>query len=192
MVGEAIKLKASLSNPGEDLEEIFYIRITEPAKKEKPKEKKNEAPENQLGLPEMRLVYSDAKDGKISWDWFEGESGISMDHDTVVFPLVSGDVLETIFINMDSSVLRKHRSKLKGHDAIETANKRYISAVYYHTLFLYSISRNRNYSIVQDRNGHESQKEVELHEYLADLFQNFYAQFLIDFDTQELIAALEE
>ena len=192
MIGDAIRMKASLSSPDGDLEEIFYIKITEPEQKKKPKGKKNEEPDNQLGLPEMRLVYREAIDGKLTWESMETKSGISMDHDTVVYPLVSGDVLETIFINMDSNVLLSHRSKLKGQEAIETADKRYISAVYYHTLFLYSISKNRQYGIVQHHNGHEDQKEIDLHEYLADLFQNFYAQFLINFDTQELIAALEE
>ena len=140
----------------------------------------------------MQLVYREAKDGKVTWESMETDSGIPMDHDKVVFPLVSGDVLETIFINMDSNVLLSHRSKLKGQEAIETANKRYISAVYFHTLFLYGISKNRKFGIVQHKNGDENHDTVELNEYLADLFQNYYAQFLINFDTQELIAALEE
>lgn len=191
MVGEAIRMKATLSNPGGDLDEVFFVKISQPEKKKQPSNKKQEEPETQLGLPKMRLVSRDASKGEMTWDQLE-ESGISMDHDRVVYPFVDEEILETIYINLDSNVLLSHHSKLKAQEAIETANKRYISAVYYHTLFLYSISRNRNYSILQDRNEHESQKEVELHEYLADLFQNFYAQFLIDFDTQELIAALEE
>ena len=82
--------------------------------------------------------------------------------------------------------------KLKGQEAIETADKRYISSVYYHTLFLYSISKNMRFGIVQHKNGDDNQDPVELSDYLADLFQNHYAQFLISFDTQELIAALED
>ena len=192
MVGDNIRMKASLSSPGGDLEEIFYIKISAPEKKKQPnKKKKEEEPDNQLGLPKMRLVSRDATKGEMTWDQLE-ESGISMDHDRVVYPFVDENVLETIYINMDSSVLLSHHSKLKAQEAIETANKRYISAVYYHTLFLYSISKNRNYGIVQQQNGIEDQDSIELNEYLADIFQNFYAQFLINFDTQELIAALEE
>lgn len=193
-VGDTVKLKASLSSPGGDLEEVFYVKISQPEKKKQPSKKKNEEPVNQLGLPKMQLIFREAQDGKVTWEWFETKSGVPMDHDTVVFPLVTGEVLETIFINMDSNVLLSHRSKLKGQDAIETADKRYISAVYYHTLFLYSISKNRNFGIVQQNNGVSGDKHasVELNDYLADLFQNHYAQFLITFDTQELIAALEE
>ena len=166
MVGEAIKMNATLSNPGGDLEEIFYVKISQPGKNKQPDKNKTEEPDNQLGLPNMQLVYKEARDGKVNWESFETDSGISMDHDTVVFPLVSGDVLETIFINMDSNVLLSHRSKLKGQEAIETADKRYISAVYYHALFLYSISKNRNFGIVRHKNGDDLHDTVELNDYL--------------------------
>lgn len=191
MIGEAIRMKATLSNPGGDLEEVFYVKISQPEKKIQPRKKKQEEPENQLGLPKMRLVCRDESKGEVTWDQLE-ESGISMDHERVVYPFVDENVLETIYINMDSSVLLSHRTKLKGHEAIETANKRYISAVYYHTLFLYSISKNMNFGIVQHGNDEENHDRVELNDFLADLFQNHYTQFLIDFDTQELIAALED
>ena len=190
-VGESVKLKASLSSPGGALEEIFYVKISQPEKKKQPDKKKKEEPDNQLGLPKMRLVSRDADKGEMTWDQLE-ESGISMDHDRVVYPFVDESVLETVYINMDSSVLLSHHSRLKAEEAIETANRRYISAVYYHTLFLYSISKNRNFGIVRHKNGNDNHDSVELNDYLADLFQNYYAQFLINFDTQELIAALEE
>ena len=190
-VGDAVKLKASLSSPGGDLEEIFYAKITQPEKKKQPSKKKAEEPDNQLGLPKMRLVSRDATKGEMTWDRLEA-IGISMDHDRVVYPYVDDNVLETIYINMDSRVLLSHHSKLKAQEAIETVNKRYISAVYYHTLFLYSISKNMKFGIVQQKNGDDSHDTVELNDYLAELFQNYYAQFLIDFDTQDLITALEE
>ena len=123
MVGDTIKLKASLSTPGGDLEEIFYIKIADQEQRKQPGKKKEEEPDNQLGLPKMQLVYRETKDGKVTWESMETESGIPMDHDKVVFPLVSGDVLETIFINMDSNVLLSHRSKLKGQEAIEDSEQ---------------------------------------------------------------------
>lgn len=140
-VGDAIRLKASLTNPGEDLEEIFYVKITQPEKKKQPNKKNAEEVDNQLGLPKMRLVSREASKGEMTWDQLE-ESGISMNHERVVYPFVDENVLETIYINMDSGVLLNHHSKLKAQEAVETANRRYISAVYYHTLFLYSISKN--------------------------------------------------
>ena len=192
MVGDTIKMKVSLSSPGGDLEEIFYIKIADQERRKQPSKNKEEEPDYQLGLPKMQLVHREAKDGKVTWESMETDSGIPMDHDKVVFPLVSGDVLEIIFINMESNVLLSHRSTLKGQGAIDLANNRYISAVYYHTLFLYSISKNMKLGIVRHKDGDDNQDPVELNEYLADLFQNYYAQFLINFDTQELIATLEE
>ena len=192
MVGDTIKMKVSLSSPGGDLEEIFYIKIADQERRKQPSKNKEEEPDYQLGLPKMQLVHREAKDGKVTWESMETDSGIPMDHDKVVFPLVSGDVLEIIFINMESNVLLSHRSTLNGQEAIDLANNRYISAVYYHTLFLYSISKNMKLGIVRHKDGDDNQDPVELNEYLADLFQNYYAQFLINFDTQELIATLEE
>ena len=191
LVGDAMKIKATLTSPGGDLEEIFYVKISQPEKKRQPSKKKNEEPDNQLGLPKMRLVARDATKGEMTWEQLEA-IGISMNHDEVVYPFVDDNVLETIYINMDSRVLLSHHSKLKGQEAIETINRRYISAVYYHTLFLYSISKNRRFGIVQHKNGDDRHDTVELNDFLADLFQNYYAQFLIDFDTQDLVAILEE
>jgi len=37
----------------------------------------------------------------------------------------------------------------------------------------------------------QREKDVEITDYIADLFQTFYAQFLLNFDTQELVAALD-
>ena len=59
--------------------------------------------------------------------------------------------METVYINMDSSALLSYRAKLTKEEAIATAEKRYVSAVYFHTLFLYTITKNRKYGIVQQR-----------------------------------------
>ncbi len=69
-----------------------------------------------------------------------GESGITMDYETVMHPLLDGDMLDKIYINMDSSVLKNYKSKLKNvtTEQNELADKRYISALYCHTLvFVY-------------------------------------------------------
>src|SRR6202000_1356322 len=99
---------------------------------------------------------------------------------------LEGEALSEIYINMDSSALLNYRAKLNKEEAIAVADKRYLSAVYFHTLFLYVITKNRKYDIVK-RDGEAQEQPVELTEYVADLFKSFYAQFLLNFDTQELI-----
>ncbi|MDE3259135.1 MAG: hypothetical protein OYM47_14990 [Gemmatimonadota bacterium] len=186
-VGDAIELRASLSSPGGPLDQIFMVKISEP--KKTPKEQnKGEQPDNRLGLPKLHMVYRESQSGGITWAQLE-ENGISMDHDVVVYPLVNGESLSDLYINMESSVWLSHRSKLQNEETIAVAEKRYVSAVYFHTLFLYTITKNRRYGVTQ-ANG-EDQRAVEITEYIGDLFQTFYAQFLLNFDTQELISALE-
>ena len=188
-VGDAIKLQASLSSPERSLEQIFMVRIAAPEKK-KTDPRKGDQPDNRLGLPQLHMVYKDESRGKPTWDNLEG-TGISMSHDVVVYPLVEGDTLSAVYINMDSNALLSHRAKLTKEEAIATAEKRYVSAVYFHTLFLYTITKNRKYGIVQQKGDESGETNVDVTDYISDLFQTFYAQFLLNFDTQELIAALE-
>ena len=113
-----------------------------------------------------------------------------MDHDTIVHPFIDDDVLTTIYVNMDSGVLLKHRSSLTSQNAIEVADRRYISAVYFHTLFLYTITQNRKYRIHRDGDdGHDD--HVPVADYLKDLFRHHYAEFLLNFEMDQLITALE-
>lgn len=186
-VGDAIELRASLSSPGGPLDQIFMVKISEPDKTPK-EQKKGEQPDNRLGLPKLHMVYRESHSGGITWEELE-ENGISMDHNVVVYPLVNEESLSDLYVNMDSNVWLSHRSNLQNEETINVAEKRYVSAVYFHTLFLYTITKNRRYGVTQ-ANG-EDQRDVEITEYIGDLFQTFYAQFLLNFDTQELIAALE-
>ena len=112
-----------------------------------------------------------------------------MDHEVVVHPLVDDEFLSHVFINMDSTVWLSYRANLTRETAINVAEKRYVSSVYFHTLFLYMITKNRKYALTQRDKEH--QQDVEITDYIADLFQTFYAQFLLNFDTQELIASLD-
>ena len=116
--------------------------------------------------------------------------GGKMHHDIVVRPLVNDESLSAVYINMDRKVWLSHRTKLAKEEAITVAGKRYVPTVYFHTLFLCTITKNRKYGIVGQREP-EGERDVDVTEYIADLFQTFYAQFLLNFDTQELVAALE-
>ena len=186
-VGDAIRLRASLSGPDKPLDQIFMVKISAPEKT--PKEPKNgDQPDNRLGLPKLHMVYKNSHPNGVTWEKLE-DRGIPMNHDVVVHPLVDGDALGDVYINMDSNVWLSHRAKLAKEEAITVAEKRYVSAVYFHTLFLYTITKNRKYALTQ--HGQEDARDVEITDYIVDLFRTFYAQFLLNFDTQELIAALE-
>ena len=113
-----------------------------------------------------------------------------MNHETVMAPYASGDVLDTIYINLDSSVFLNYRSKLKSEDQLQTAEKRYLAAVYFHTLFLYMINKKRNYKMSIPKEGQED--EVSLEDYLKDVFDSFYSEFLLNFGMEQLINSLED
>ena len=191
-VGDAVKVRAVLTSPESDFQGVFWVKITEPEKSEGKGEKsKSPTPDDRIGLPQLVLVHKEAEgEGRLSWDKLE-EEGIEMNHQTVMHPLVEGDRLERVYINMDSSVLKNHKSKIASADALVIAEKRYLSSVYFHTLFLYMITRNRKYTIFQERNGAESEA-VDLTDYLKDIFDSSYSEFLLNFEMSQLIASLED
>ncbi|CAM2974441.1 ATP-binding protein [Flavobacterium frigoris] len=181
-VGDEIEIKASLTAPGKTFEEIILIKITD---KEAPKEDvpKEEEDLDQIGLPKLQKIYEK--------DWAALEArGIPMNRKTVMYPSSEGDKLEEIFINLDSHVFLSHRSKLKNEDQIVTAQRKYISSVYFHTLFLYMITKRRNYTISRDSNGTE--QDITIDEYIMDVFDSYYSDFLLNFGMEQLMGALEE
>ncbi|MEW4460011.1 hypothetical protein AB1K42_18125 [Roseibium algicola] len=191
-VGDAVTLRAELSQPSGALEQVFMVKVTDPENK-KPSNDPGDTPDDRLGLPEPVMVYKEPReDGPanvMTWEKLD-ESGIDISHETVVHPLADENGLSAVYINMDSTALLNYRGGLKTPEAITVAEKRYFSAVYFHTLFLFAITRNRKYLIQREAEDTES-VSVEITEYISDLFTNAYAQFLLSFDTQELISALE-
>lgn len=189
-IGDAYQLKVSLTSPAEDFDQIFFVKISD---KEKPKEKskeKDDSKNDNIGLPEFVLVYKESDNGFLTWDAIEA-NGISMDYETVMFPMVTGENLEKIYINMDSNVLKNFKSKYKNPDVnqLELADRKYWTSVYFHTLFLFSITKNRNYSIYRMLDGDE--KDVDIGEYLEDLFKSYYSEFILNFGgTHEMMEGL--
>lgn len=181
-VGDELQLKASLTGPGESFEEIIWIKIKD---KESPKVEvpKNGDDLDNIGLPKLDKVKQDR------WESLEG-AGISMDYNTVMAPYASGDILDTIYINLDSTIFLNYRSKLKSEDQLQVAEKRYLAAVYFHTLFLYMINKRRNYRMTILKDGQDD--EVSLEEYLKDVFDSFYSEFLLNFGMEQLMRSLED
>lgn len=188
-VGDMLKLKAELSGGGAWLEEIFLVKVTDPDRKEE-KEAGKEEPANTAGLPRLTLVYEDQDQGGTTWAQLEAQ-GIAIDQTVVMHPLVEGDMLTAIFVNMSSNVLLNNRVKLGTPEAIATAERRYVSAVYFHTLFLYMITKSRGFEVARSREGNGAPEVVDVTEYLKDVFQNHYAEFLMNFEIQQLVSALE-
>lgn len=181
-VGDEIEIKASLTAPGENLEEIVVIKI---ADREVPKEKtpQKEELDDYIGLPELHKLK------KVDWKNLES-NGIEMGYDIVMCPISDGDQLQKIYINLDSTVFLNYRSKLKGEEQILAAEKKYISSVYFYALFLYMITKKKKYSILQE--NEMKNETVAIDEYIKELFSNCYSEFLLNFGMEQLIGALED
>lgn len=118
-VGDAIQIKATLTAPTGDFDEIFMVKISDPEqKKEKtPKKEKDEEP---IGLPEMIFMYKDLPEDEkdaVSWSDVEEATSFAVDYRTSMVPDTEGENLNKIFINMDSTVLKDFMKKYKNPNA---------------------------------------------------------------------------
>ena len=95
---------------------------------------------------------------------------------------------------MDSTVLKNFRAKTRNanQEQLERANQKYIASVYSHTLFLYSITKAHKYEIVQEENNGIDPDSVELGTYLKNLFDSYYAEFIVSFGFDEIMQLLED
>ncbi len=186
-VDDLIQMKAVLYGPGEQFEERFWVKIVNEDKTPEKKQRDEEIKPESLGLPQYYLVYREPHDKHLTWELFEKQTGADMEFSTIMHPFVEGDKLDSIFINMDSRVLKGYKGHIKtiSEEQIELAEKKYISSVYFHTLFLFTIAKNRNYSVRQD------EKDVEVEDFLKDVFSSYYSEFLLNFGTEQLMATLE-
>ena len=187
-VGDSITISATLTAPGDDFQDNILVKITDPDRGKRPATKGKKERERQLGLPELICVYEDEKKGKMTWDTL-GDAGIEMDYDTIVHPSMDDDVLSRIYVNMDSTVLLKYRSSLRTQEQIAAADNRYISAVYFHTMFLCTITQNLNYTVRRAVEDNPAQ-DVAVEDFVKEVLGNHYADFLLNFQMEELIAAL--
>jgi hypothetical protein len=191
-VGDAVKIKASLEGPGEDFEQIFWVKISDP---DAPKEsvKKEDETEDLIGLPEFTLAYEHERENAVTWEQVEEATTEEMNYSTVMYPMAKGESLEKVYINMDSTVLKNFKSKYKNasETQIEVADRKYISSVYFHTLFLYTITKNRKYKIIQEKDGQT--QDIDLGSYLKDLFESYYSEFILNFGgTNELLLGIAD
>lgn len=183
---DLIQIRAELDGHGVEYEECFWVRIVdEEAPKEKTR-KEEEVDQSTFGLPEPKLVYQEKKEGFTSWEDC-ASAGIEMDFNTIMHPLVEGEQLNAIMINLDSHVLKSHKGRIKAitEEQIKLADKKYISSVYFHTLFLFATAKSKGYSMKQ------GETERDLTDFLKDIFSSSYSEFLLNFGTEQLMASLE-
>ncbi len=196
LVGDEVKIKVSLTGPTEELEELFWVKITEPKAPSEPSPEPKEKEIPTLGLPDLLFVYQEERperNGELTWEQVEEAIGEEMNFGTVMYPMVSGEKLERVYINMDSTVLKNFHAKNRNpsEEQIEIGKRKYIASVYAHTLFLYSITRAHKYQVVQEsENGSET--EIELKTYLKDVFSSHYAEFILNFGADEIMQLIEE
>ena len=194
-VGEEMQIKVTLDGAGQKFDQVFWVKIGDKEKQKEKVKKDEETDLPEMGLPDLILVYENNPEGKEDikiWSEMEEGTGEQMDWDTVMFPLVKGDTLEGIYINIDSRVLKNFKAKEKNisEQQMEIADKKYISSVYFHTLFLYTITRKNNFRIYKEVEN--NQEDIDLGTYLRSLFDNFYSEFILNFGVNELMASLGE
>ena len=151
-VGDAARIQASLSDPSGEFEaEAFWVKISEPKAPPENTKKTEEIDIPNLGLPELILTHQEQKDNSVTWEQVQDATSKTIDHSTVMYPMVDGEKLEKIYVNMDSTVFMNFKPKNPNEEQLELATRKYIASVYFHTLFLYSITKNRKYKFIRKR-----------------------------------------
>lgn len=182
--GDEVEVIASLKGPGEDYhDEIVWLKIVDPEGKKQTAPKEEDEAADTIGLPELIKISSE------QWPAL-AESGIEMDYKTVMYPVGEGDKLEKIYINLDSQVYLTHRKKLTNEGQIITAQKKFIASVYFHSLFLYMITKRKNYTMLIKKEEHED--DVTVDEFIRDVFDSYYSDFLLNFGMEQLISSFDE
>jgi hypothetical protein len=180
-VGDEIQIQVSLKGAGETFEELVWLQIIEPEARQNNVKREDTENIDNIGLPELKTVKRE------EWERLELQ-GIEMNHSKVMFPQSEGDKLERIYVNLDSNVLLNQRKKLKNEDQITIAQKRYVAAVYFHSLFLYMITKRKGYILQTNSDGRIN--DVTVDDYIKDVFDSYYSDFLLNFGMEQLVGAL--
>ena len=179
-IGDEVSVKASLTTPGGEFECIFDVKVDEKISKPNKKEKV-EKNQSYPSFPKLIKAYketSEDQEGDLKWnnpdlDW--GGSDI--------VKVITGDkdhsaenIVDGIIINMDSFTLLNFISKnrIRTTNKLELISKKYYTAIYFHTLFLYSIFYKMQKEKIEDNNL----KDIDIDEFISKLIKP-YANFLL-------------
>lgn len=67
-VGDSAKVNVSLTAPGGDIEQVFWVKISEPEEPKEEIKKDDKQDETMLGLPEFLLAYQEKKENAVCWE----------------------------------------------------------------------------------------------------------------------------
>jgi hypothetical protein len=189
-IGDELEIQATLGGP-EDFECRFWVKIVEPNKEQKEVKKPDEEEEPPMGLPELQLVFKEPREDHpddLTWDKLS-EVGIEMDWGIPMYPSVGEDGnLDRVYINIDCTILRNYISK-QGSIGMEQhllSENKFISSVYFHAIFLFSITKNKKFEMKQ------GEKEVDLQDYLKEVFSSYYSEFLLNFGMEDLMSTIAD
>ncbi|HEY8541727.1 MAG TPA: hypothetical protein VIL29_05045, partial [Pseudothermotoga sp.] len=73
---------------------------------------------------------------------------------------------------------------------IRIAQKKYVASVYFHSLFLYLITKKRQYAVSVQQDGKTT--DITVDQFISDVFENYYSEFLLNFGMDHLMAVLED
>ncbi len=185
-VDDKIKLNARLTSPAGDMESIFHVKIVDPQKEEKKKVVKE--PEK----PELPQLIKISKNKKNKWIQDNGElwKEESWGEENIIHIIPSDEedkkVVSAIAINMDSYSLQRYisKNKAKSQKNVEYLRNQYISKIYLHGLFLYSI--------LDKLKDQYTKNDESTEELVSKIFIN-YSDVLIHLDTnKEILESLQE
>ena len=187
-VGDEIKLNAKLTSPDGDMESLFYVKVVNPQKQEN--KKANKEPEK----PELPKLIKITKDEEGKWKKNNGGEWIEegWSEDNIIHIITDKQIVSAIAINMDSHSLQKYLSKnqVKKEEEIEFVKKQYLSKVFLHGLFLYSILEKLKLAESQENKYSNTDKNSE--ELVAEIFKS-YSDVLLHLDTnKEILDSIED
>ncbi len=194
-VGDAVQIAATLSGDLVPYNEFFWIRIVEPETRSKGK---GEAEDGGPGFPPPVLIGRELREGsdvKLTWADAAGKGiGKLVDESLIVYPLMSDGRIECVFINMDSSVIEGQR--VEGNRTVEQCrllDNQYIATVYLHAVLLCCGMGAQGYSMMRpDPLEMGVSAQVDVSDFIADLFSDGYAEFLMRFGSTSLADLLED
>ena len=189
-VKDEINLNARLTSPNGDIESIFYVKIINSQKHHKTRAKpKPEHP----NLPKLiKVTKTDS-----GWEQDNGEAWKedSWTSDSVVHIVTDStdasdaSMVSAIAINMESNSLKQYISKggAKSENEVVALKNKYISSIYLHALFLYSIIEKQHSYDAHRQNQNQPSEQL-----VARIFQD-YANVIVYLDSdREIFKALSD
>ena len=176
-IGVSIPLSVKMISSEGEHEVIMFIKIAKEMEQKEEKEKKpKEEPE--MALPKLtRVVKENPAEDEATW------SDVDMNADSIIkLRIGSEGEIETIFINMDSNVVKKLINS-KGIN-IERVRNKYLMAVYSHSLMVYTTLYGY-YKDAEKSEKYENHTIKEIEAYLNEAVEfsfRYYTNFLMSFD----------